>query len=268
MTHFFHKKKLGQNFLNNGTVIEMILSVAHIMQDDVIVEIGPGEGVLTEAIALKAKKVIAVELDERLLPILTQRFDKQKNVHIVYGDILKMRFDDLATRCDFGGTSYKVVANIPYYITAPIIRYFLEQSQKPQSMTLMVQKEVAERLCAKPGHMSILAVAAQYYADVQYCFTVSRNDFHPVPEVDSAVVHFVIKNQCRDVSSDDLFRTVRIGFSARRKTLCNNLANGLHRSKKDIESILDVCSLSFDVRAQELNVDQWITITKMINKSM
>lgn len=262
MTQFAHKKSLGQNFLKNDAVIAQIVDLSAITKDDVVIEIGPGQGVLTEALAHKAKKVIAIELDDRLIPVLEKRFEKSDNVTIVHGDVLHMNINELIVQYE----TYKVVANIPYYITAPIIRLFLEQECTPQMVTLMVQKEMAERLSAEPGKMSIIAVAAQYYAHVTYGFTVSRKDFDPVPAVDSAVITLTMKNEHMGakIATKDLFRIVKMGFSARRKTLSNNLANGLHVSKDDIVAILHAVAIKENVRAQELSVAQWISLTQKI----
>ncbi len=262
MTQFAHKKSLGQNFLKNDAVIARIVDFSAITKDDVVIEIGPGQGVLTEVLAQRAKKVIAIELDDRLISTLDKRFENFDNVTIVHGDVLHMNINELIAQYD----TYKVVANIPYYITAPIIRLFLEQERSPQTVTLMVQKEMAERLSAEPGKMSIIAVAAQYYAHVTYGFTVPREDFEPVPAVDSAVITLTMKNEHADSNFDtkDLFRIVKMGFSARRKTLSNNLANGLHISKDDVVAILHAVAIKENVRAQELSIAQWISLTQEI----
>lgn len=190
---FKHKKSLGQNFLTNDAVIDKIIDSANIA-DSTVIEIGPGQGILTEALACSAKGVIAIELDERLISDLENRFSEYDNVEIIHGDILHMNVEELVLQYVADG-NYKVVANIPYYITAPIIRLFLELSQQPQEIVLMVQKEVAERLTACPGAMSVLAVSAQYYADVTYLFTVPKEDFDPVPKVDSAIISLKVKSQ-------------------------------------------------------------------------
>ncbi len=256
---FKHKKSLGQNFLKNDDVINRIIEEAQV-EGRVVLEVGPGEGVLTEALAHSAKKVIAIELDDRLIPVLEEKFVDMDNVDIIKGDILHMNVEELIST-EMSDGKYKVVANIPYYITAPIIRLFLELSQKPSEIILMVQKEVAERLTAFPGHMSILAVSAQYYADVEYLFTVPKEDFDPVPKVDSAIIKLKIKKEeLKDEEVKDFFRIVKIGFSAKRKTLANNLANGLQRDKKEIEEILIAQGFASSVRAQELSVNDWKNI--------
>ena len=263
MNNFKHKKSLGQNFLKNDDVIHEIVSVAGI-ENEVVLEVGPGEGVLTEALSHSAQKVIAIELDDRLVPVLEERFGSVDNIEIIHGDILHMNIEKLIDEKINKG-KYSVVANIPYYITAPIIRLFLESNKSPEKIILMVQKEVAQRLSADPGQMSLLAVAAQYYADVEYLFTVPREDFNPVPKVDSAIIKLKVKSQkLKTEDSKDFFRIVKIGFSAKRKTLVNNLANGLQREKKEIENMLLQQGFNENVRAQELSVDNWKSLTQEI----
>ncbi|KKQ15468.1 MAG: Ribosomal RNA small subunit methyltransferase A [Candidatus Moranbacteria bacterium GW2011_GWE1_36_7] len=156
------KKSLGQNFLKDADVLGRIIKAANLSQDDVVIEVGPGQGVLTELLAGVCKKVIAIELDDRLIEPLHTKFVDNKNVEIIHDDILKINLPELLTTNNIQPITYKVVANIPYYITAPIIRLFLETKIPPSEVIFMVQKEVAERICAKPGAMSILAVSVQY----------------------------------------------------------------------------------------------------------
>lgn len=262
MSVFGHKKSLGQNFLTNKAIVIDIVEGAHISDEDVVIEIGPGQGALTAELANQAKKVIAVEIDDRLIPELKKRFAFSDNVEIVHGDVLNMNIQEIIE--ENGGT-YKLVANIPYYITAPIIRVFLEAKIQPKEMVLMVQKEVAERLCAEPGGLSVLGVSAQYYAKVSYLFTVDKSEFDPVPAVDSAVVNMTTYSCNIDKKqSQKFFRVVKIGFSAKRKTLCNNIANGLHRSKDDVKKILESCDISPNARAQELGIDAWKKLAKSL----
>lgn len=278
--------KLGQNFLRDKSVIEKIVNFADLLEDDLVIEIGPGEGVLTEELAKRAKKVIAVEIDKNLVNSLRNKFSNKKNVEIVNADILKINLTELfphpanATlslhreRGLGGEGGYKVVANLPYYITSPIIRLFLESENPPSKMILMVQKEVAERIVARPGKMSILAVSVQYYARAELLFVVNKNSFFPVPEVDSCVIKIVpcphprlpkpgtggqasSLPQGEGEFSKKFFRVVRAGFSAKRKMLVNNLASSFHLDKKEVEEKLKKIPLSGKVRAQELSVDDW-----------
>lgn len=249
--------KLGQNFLKDKSVVDKITQSAKLKPDDFVIEIGPGKGILTEELAKNAGKVLAIEIDKKLLLLLKEKFKNQKNVEIINANILKI---NLATLLGSSIPEYKVIANIPYYITSPIIRLFLEAEFPPQEMILMVQKEVAERIAAKPGQMSILAVSVQYYADTEILFEVNRDSFDPVPEVDSAVIK-ITRNKEREVGSkletENFFRIVRAGFSSKRKTLINNLANGLHLNKNEVAEKLKTVSLSGTARAQELSVEDW-----------
>ena len=260
---FKHKKSLGQNFLINDDVIDHIIEVSEIEGTNVI-EVGPGEGILTDALAHSARQVFAIELDDRLIPVLNKKFESIDNVKIIKGDILHMNVKKLIED-NINEDTYKVVANIPYYITAPIIRLFLELEHKPREIELMVQKEVGERLVTGPGKMSLLAVSAQYYADVEYLFTVSKDDFDPVPKVDSAIIKLKVKSQKSKANDvEKFFKIVRVGFSAKRKTLANNLANGLQKDKKDIEQIFVEQGFTKSVRAQELSIDNWKKISQLI----
>lgn len=265
MQKFEHKKSLGQNFLNNLEIVERIVDEADLKKDDVVIEVGAGEGVLTEALAKKAGKVLAVELDDRLIPFLKEKFSKVKKVEIVHANILKININEFLEQYDLHEKSFKVVANIPYYITSPIIRLFLELPKQPAEIFLMVQKEVAERVVAEVGKMSILAVASQFYADVEYLFTVQKKYFNPVPKVDSAIIKLVPK-RVKNEADRSFFKVIKIGFSAKRKTLCNNLANGFHKNKKDVEEILLSLGFKSTVRAQELSIDDWREVERVFGK--
>lgn len=261
------KKSLGQNFLRDDSVLEKIVESADLNTHDFVIEIGPGEGVLTEKLAKKAGKVLAIELDDRLVPILKDKFENEKNVEILHEDILKLNLSQVTGQSS-NVTGYKVVANLPYYITSPIIRYFLENENQPSEMILMVQKEVAERVVAKKGGMSILAVSVQYYAEAEYLFTVSRNAFEPQPKVDSAVIRIVTSKRQSATSKEEtrkFFRIVRAGFSSKRKTLANNLSGSFQKDKKEVENILEKMGFAKTVRAQELEVEDWRNLSEVIS---
>jgi len=233
------KKSLGQNFLKDESILNRIVDVANLTSEDVVIEIGPGMGVLTEKLVQHCKKVIAIELDDRLIDLLHSKLRNFENVEIVHGDVLKINLPELVEGEKLQVKGYKVVANIPYYITAPIIKLFLETKYPPNEMILMVQKEVAERICAKAGEMSILAVAVQYYADPEYLFTVPKESFEPAPKVESAVIKITYNMQPITNNKEEtkkFFRIVRAGFSAKRKTLANNLFASLQLDKKETES--------------------------------
>ena len=279
------KKSLGQNFLRDESVIENIIESADLSADDVVIEVGPGEGVLTKKLAGISKKVIAIEKDESLAEMTAHNFqfsisnfqsisndpilNFENKVAIIMGDILQFDLGKILKANKI--TKYKVVANLPYYITSPILRYFLENELPPSEMIVMVQKEVAERIVDKPGQMSILAVSVQYYAKAEYLFTVKRDSFEPSPKVDSAVIRIKtlkqknIKTINQKEETRDFFRIVKAGFSAKRKTLANNLSNSLHKDKKEIENILSQSGFAPTVRAQELSVEDWKKLEKVIS---
>jgi 16S rRNA (adenine1518-N6/adenine1519-N6)-dimethyltransferase len=263
------KKSLGQNFLDDSNVVKRIVESAELYPQDAVVEIGPGKGVLTEALAKKKGKVLAIELDDRLIPILKDKFSKKKNVEVFHGDILKINFPKLIEEkfTINEAKSYKVIANIPYYITAPIIRLLLETKYPPKEMYLMVQKEVAERIVAKPGNMSILAVSVQYYAFAHILFGVSRLSFDPMPQVDSAIIKIVVKGkaECGKEQTKKFFKLVRAGFAAKRKTLANNLASSFKMTKKEVESALENLGFTKNTRAQELSVEDWQELMTELN---
>lgn len=252
------KKSLGQNFLRDKQILAKIMEVTSLKSDDFVIEIGPGEGVLTEKLLRTAKKVIAIEIDKSLSEKLKKRFANKENFELISGDILKINLPKLIEEQKLESDGYKVIANIPYYITSPIIRLFLETAYSPKEMFLMVQKEVAERICANSGQMSLLSVSVQYYSKPELLFYVDKKSFYPVPEVDSALIH--VTHNLEHVTKEEskkFFRVLRAGFSARRKTLSNNLSSSLHIDKKVVEKILEEASIRPAARAQELGVEDW-----------
>lgn len=254
------KKSLGQNFLKDDTVVDRIIECANLSNEDVVIEIGPGMGVLTEKLAKVCKKVIAIELDDRLIDLLRNKLRNFENVEVIHDDILKINLPELLTTNNLQHAKYKVVANLPYYITSPILRLLLETQYPPGEIIVMVQKEVAERICAAAGEMSILAVAVQYYADAEYLFTVPRTAFEPSPKVESAILKITYNLKSTTYNKENtkkFFRIVRAGFSAKRKTLANNLSNSLQLEKKNVEEKIESLGFSRNARAQELGVDDW-----------
>lgn len=251
------KKSLGQNFLKDKNVIEQILSVANIVSEDKVFEIGPGTGILTDALNGRVKQVLAMELDSQLVKRLIDHFETSEGVSILEGNVLDVNLTEVLEHAGYQSQNYKVVANIPYYITAPIIRTLLSLTAQPVSITLMVQKEVAERMTALPGEMSLLSIMVQYYSDARLAFTVPREAFEPIPKVQSAVIHLVPKRLYNSEGDRKIFRIARAGFAARRKTLANNLASSLHIERSEVESILEACGLQKKVRAQDLSVSDW-----------
>jgi 16S rRNA (adenine1518-N6/adenine1519-N6)-dimethyltransferase len=238
-------KHFGQNFLIDEGILNKIIEAADIQKNDTILEIGPGLGILTLELAKRAKQVIAIEKDKRMCEILSEMLDagNVKNVEIVNENILKI------TNNQFPMTNYKIVANIPYYLTSPLIRKFLETESRPEFMVLMIQKEVAQRICASPPKMSLLAVSVQFYADPEIISYVSKNSFYPVPKVDSAIIKIIPKT-IPDIDTEKFFKLVKTGFASKRKMLKNNLP------KIDLEKL----DLNPKVRAENLSTDDWIKI--------
>lgn len=246
----------GQNFLINEKIYDDIVNAAEIGPNDTVLEIGPGLGFLTMKLAAKAKKVIAVELDDRLANYLQIGIDAQdkENVEIVNGDILKFNLGKYIPH----GESYKIVANLPYNITSIFLRLFLSGEHKPDSLVLMLQKEVAERIVASPPDMSLLSVSIQYYSEPEIVRIVKAGNFWPEPEVDSAVIKIKTHNLKFKIAEDKrFFRLVHFGFSAKRKMLKNNLAAGLKIDGKIIEKELEKCGLDLKVRAEALTLSNW-----------
>ena len=192
------------------------------------------------------------------------QFIESENVSILEGNILDIHLAELLENLGYEHRKYKIVANIPYYITAPIIRTLLSLKLQPESMTLMVQDEVAERLCAKPGAMSLLSIMAQYYATVEKKFFVKKECFDPVPKVDSAVIQVTPKREYDPEEDRKIFRVARAGFSARRKTLVNNLMNSFHFPRPEVEAIITSLKLPLTIRAQEVSIEEWIKLSEAL----
>lgn len=258
----------GQNFLIKEKIYDDIVATANLTKNDTVLEVGPGLGFLTAKLAKSAGKVVAVELDDKLAEVLRTGLDSGgvENVEVVNGDILEFgignqesgRADgDLIPNSKSLIPGYKIVANLPYNITSIFLRKVLEQENKPSLMVLMLQREVAERISAKPGAMSLLAVSVQFYAEVEIVQLVKKEDFWPQPEVESAVVKLRIKNSELRIDERSFFKLVKIGFTARRKMLKNNLANGYHLTQSEVEEKLVKVGLNPKIRAQELSLDDW-----------
>jgi 16S rRNA (adenine1518-N6/adenine1519-N6)-dimethyltransferase len=262
-------KKLGQNFLIDESVIKKIIKVAELKKDDIILEIGPGIGNLTLELAKKVKKVVAVEKDQRMIEILEKLLESLdiRNVQIIKGDILKLEpktYNLKPKTYNLKPKTYRVVANIPYYLTSPLIRKFLEEKCPPKEMILMVQKEVAQRICANPPQMSILAVSVQFYAEPKIISFVSKKSFWPQPKVDSAIIKIIPRKSAYSISVNQLlfFKIVKAGFSQPRKQLANNLSNGLKIDKEKVKNWLLKNNIQPTQRAETLSVGDWIKLTK------
>lgn len=245
------KKELGQHWLTDRFILGEIADAAGINADDTVLEIGPGLGTLTSELLGRAKNVVAVEFDKDLARKLPGQFPG-KNLEVIHEDILQF---DLATL----PKGYVVVANVPYYITSKIVQKLMTAVNKPRITVLLVQKEVAERIAASPGDMSILAISAQVYAEAELGIEVPREFFVPPPEVDSQVVILKTRTQPLVVPEQEkmFFRLVKAGFSARRKKLRSSLAAGLAKNKDEVEQLLERAGISPDLRAQDISIIEW-----------
>jgi len=254
---------LGQNFLQDPLALEEIVTAAQIEPMDIVLEIGPGLGSLTRYLAAAAKEVIAVELDKNLLPPLRTVVSSYTNVRIVQGDILEFSPRDLISQDE-----YLVVANIPYYITSAVIRHLLESGLKPRRVVLTIQKEVAERITAQPGDMSLLALSVQVYGRPRIAARIPAEAFFPEPKVDSAVLVVEIYPSPRIESGllDTFFRLVRAGFGQKRKTLRNSLAAGLHISTADAAALLTRAGIDPQRRAETLSMEEWDQLSRRFSQ--
>ncbi len=254
----YPSKKLGQNFLVDKSVLRKILQAADVNSKDTVLEIGPGIGTLTRELAKKAKKVIAVEKDQKMCEILKETLKGLPNVKIVQEDILKIPRSQIeSNHC------CKIVANLPYYIVSPTIRKLLEvKKNRPEQMVLMVQKEVAQRICSKPRKMSLLAVSVQFYAKPEIISFVSKNCFWPRPKVDSAILKITLQKRKNTIDSNKFFQVAKAGFSQPRKQIINNLSKAMNLDKKDIKKILLKNNIDPKQRAETLSVENWIKLAK------
>ncbi len=318
-------KSMGQNFLVDRKVLNRIICSAELSRDDSVIEIGPGLGTLTEELAKRCARVIAIEKDKRIAELLRMRIScgdscstavstlehrknlrqqkrdgcfsqetshnnglranryfsdgslyyaclkgeqerKIRNVKIIEGDILKMNLSEIIKKYGLDGKhGYKLISNIPYYITSPVIRLFLESNIQPKLIVLLVQKEVAERICAKKGKLNILALSVQLYGEPEIVGWVNKSSFYPEPKVRSAILR--IRNMRQSFSAGyykKLFRVIKIGFSSKRKKLVNNLSAGLGVNKEDISKVLLRLKINPDARAQELGIDDWKKLTELV----
>ena len=248
------KRSLGQNFLVDYNIISKIISSADLEPNDIILEIGPGLGILTKELAKRAKKVLAVEKDDKLCVILKQELKDYPNIEIINADILKYIIHN---------TRYKILANLPFNIASAVIRKFLETGNKPQAMILMLQKEVAQRITAEPPNMNILAVSVQLYAKPEILFYISKSSFWPQPKVDAAMLK-IDKIKSPQINTGLFFKIVKAGFSNPRKQLINNLSSGFKKPKQEISEWLQKNNINPTQRAQTLSVDNWLDLLKML----
>ena len=268
-TNFQFKKQFGQNFLIDSSVLEHILSFSEINKDDLIIEIGPGIGTLTEALCERAGFVVAIEIDDKLIPILEENLSARDNFKLIHGDALKVDYLFLLEEHkEF--SSVKVVANLPYYITTPILMDLLEKKLPLKSITVMVQKEVALRMKAAPGtkDYGALSLAVQYYSEPAIVQEVPPHCFIPRPNVSSSVIHLRLHKKA-PVSVQDpalLFKTIKFSFMQRRKTLVNALSSGFHLDKRQLQDLLSSLSYPENVRGETLSLADFSLISDGIRE--
>lgn len=257
---FHFNKRFGQNFIDNENLLNKIADVAEITKNDVVLEIGVGAGTLTRVLSERAKKVIGYEIDKNLAPILSETLSGVENAEVVFRDFMRETTENV---CDIVGNDFTVVANLPYYITSPITMRLLEEFPSCKRIVIMVQKEVAERFTAKSGSKDYgsITAAIDYYGNASYAFTVTRENFYPAPNVDSAVVR-IDRVKKYEVKSEKAFKEVlRIAFLSRRKTLVNNLINVLPITRADAEDILNTLNLDKNIRGEVLSTQGFINLS-------
>ncbi|MBV9279094.1 MAG: ribosomal RNA small subunit methyltransferase A [Chloroflexi bacterium] len=251
------RKRLGQHFLRDRSFLRTILRAADVGPSDEVLEIGAGTGVLTRPLVEHARRVVAVELDDALYHLLAQQLGAMAGLELWHGNALAL------DPCRLFGGTYKLVGNIPYYVTGPILRHFLEAACPPSVLVLMVQREVAERMVAPPGDLSLLGVSVQFYALPEIVARVPARAFHPAPRVESAIVRLLPHPpRLSDRDRALFFAIVRAGFSTRRKQLANALSNGLGLPKETVRSLLGRAGIAETRRAETLSVDEWLTLTR------
>ncbi|MDD3946354.1 MAG: 16S rRNA (adenine(1518)-N(6)/adenine(1519)-N(6))-dimethyltransferase RsmA [Clostridia bacterium] len=265
--NFRFKKSLGQNFISDTGLLEAIVKDADIQNNDLVLEIGAGAGTLTRALTQKAEKVIAFDVDEALGPILAENLTGIDNVEVYFRDILKMSDDELAEITE--GKRFKVVANLPYYITTPLIMRFIESNLPVDSLTVMVQKEVADRLTARAStpEYGAITLAVKLRGETKVVRKVSRNMFFPAPNVDSAVIHIVINSEFdQSEQTKTLKRLIKAGFAMRRKTLANNIAAAFPVSKQRAAELIKESGLNEQIRGEALTLEDYkLIVSKLLS---
>ena len=261
---FKHKKKYGQNFLTNASqVLDKIIEVSNVTSEDTIVEIGPGEGALTELLLKYGKKVICMEIDTDLEKILRKKFDSNPKFTLLMGDVLEQNFQEKVEE------PVKVVANIPYYITSPIIHKLIENRNIINEIYIMVQKEVAERICAKEGkERSVLTLSVEYYGEAEYLFTIPKEDFVPIPKIDSAFMSIKLRKDNKYeklVSEKVFFKYVKAAFATKRKNILNNLSK-LGFTKAELKEKLSTIGIEGNRRAESISIDEYIELIRVLEE--
>jgi 16S rRNA (adenine1518-N6/adenine1519-N6)-dimethyltransferase len=269
------RKGLGQHFLIDREVLDLATAAAELTTDDLVIEVGPGLGVLTRELARRVGWLFAIELDSKLAAILQNDLASFDNVRVINADILEINPASLLSgvpvsfpKLAGGPPSYKVVANLPYYITSPVLRHFLEADIKPRLMVLMVQREVAEAIIAGPGRMSVLGVSVQFYGKPEIISRVPASCFYPAPEVDSAILRIAVYPRPAVAVTDvgSFFSLVRAGFSAPRKQIVNSLSQGLRLPKTEVLPFLREAKIAPERRAETLTLEEWASLWRMFRR--
>lgn len=258
------KKSLGQNFLFDSGTLAKIVRGSDVTEEDIVLEIGAGMGSLTRFLGLASKRVVAVEIDQKMLPILKQVLLPFKNVEIVHGDMLKLDPAELM------GEPYMVIANIPYFITSALMRHLLESSLRPTRIVFTMQSEVAARICAKEGKLSLLALSVQVYGTPKVVAKLPAGAFYPPPRVDSATLRVDLFDEPRIAPEkmETFFKMAKAGFSQKRKNLRNSLSGGLHIAKEQAESMLTQAGIDTSRRAETLSIDEWKRLTELYSAAV
>ena len=269
---FQFSKSLGQNFLIDPEVCPRMAEESGVTKETGVIEVGPGFGVLTQQLALRADKVVAIELDKRLPEVLADTLSDFDNVTVVSGDVMEIDLHNLIAEQFPNHKDIVVCANLPYYITSPVIMKLLEERLPVRSLVVMVQKEAAERICARPGQRECgaVSVAVQYYAEPEILFDVKRDSFFPAPNVDSAVmkldVRFAPPEVLADLDQKAFFRVVQAAFSQRRKTVCNSLSSGLSLPKDAVKALLADAGIPETARAEQLTMEQFGALCRAVER--
>lgn len=265
--NFNFSKALGQNFLINPDVCPMMAKLSGINNDEGVIEIGAGIGVLTTELANVAEKVVTLEIDTRLIPVLAKTLSDRPNVQVLNNDILKTNLNELIAE-QFGNMPVSICANLPYYITSPVIMYLLESRIPFKTITVMIQKEAAERICAEVGSRDsgALTASVNYFANAEYLFDVNRTSFMPSPNVDSAVIKLTVRKTPPVNVSDEkyFFRVIKSAFAQRRKTAANSLSAGLAKDKAFVISALESIGLSPAARAETFTLEQFAALSEIL----
>ncbi len=267
--NFSFSKSLGQNFLVNPSVCPRIAEMGNAGDGFGVIEIGTGIGVLTSELAKRAEKVVAIEIDSRLMPVLEETLDEFDNIKIINDDVMNVDLHKLI-RDEFEGLDVAVCANLPYYITSPIIMMLLEKRLPIKSITVMVQKEAGVRLCAKMGTRDVgaVTVAVNYFSEAKMLFNVSRGSFMPAPNVDSCVIRFDIKEHTPEGVSDEkhFFRVVRAAFSQRRKTLVNSVSSAIGIDKATVSDVVTKVGMPLTIRPEQMSMENFIAFSECLKE--